>query len=254
MREIMISRKALIIGSPDKKIPGVNIDTANMNSFLKSAIGGAWKESEIINLTNPSKNIVISNINQLEKYDYSFVFFAGHGYYSTSKDCTVISINRSETLDSTLLRKGSPKHTLILDCCRELVDEQNLNEAAFESMVYDSATTQYIDIQECRKYFDKKIKESNLGLVVMNSCDLNEYAGENEKRGGYYTSSLIKSARDWADKKLVTINLQKNYATYSTKKSHDSASTIVKRLSADRQNPVYEGPRSDSSFPFTIVA
>lgn len=74
MREIMISRKALIIGSPDKKIPGVNIDTANMNSFLKSAIGGAWKESEIINLTNPSKNIVISNINQLEKYDYSFVF------------------------------------------------------------------------------------------------------------------------------------------------------------------------------------
>lgn len=249
----MVSRRALIIGSPDEKIPGVKIDITNINSFLLSPIGGAWKEYEITNLTNPSKETILKNIQLLKKHDYSFIFFAGHGYYSMNSDSTIICINKNETLDSVELRKGAPKHTLILDCCRELVKDFILKEA-MESLAFDSVNIQTVTSSECRKYFDKEIDDCNPGLVVMNSCDLNEYAEESASRGGYYSSSLIKSAVDWADNKLLRINLHTNYSKYSIQDCHDKASIRVKKLSGNRQNPVFEGPRSEKKFPFAVVA
>lgn len=249
----MVTRKALIIGSPDKHIPGVNIDIKNINSFLLSAIGGAWKDSEIINLTNPTIEEVRNKISLLKLSDYSFVFFAGHGYYSMRKDSTILNINATQELDSIELRQGAPKHTLILDCCRKLVDDRILKEA-MESLAFDRANIQKVNSSECRKYFDEVISKCDPGLVVMNSCDLNEYAEESASRGGYYSSSLIKSAEYWANDKLLSINLSKNYSKYSTQECHNDASIRVKKLSANRQNPVFEGPRSENKFPFAIVA
>lgn len=249
----MITRKALIIGSPDKDIPGVNIDIKNINSFLLSPIGGAWKESEIINLTNPTIEEVRNKISLLKLSNYSFVFFAGHGYYSMHKKCTILNINSTQELDSIELRQGASKHTLILDCCRVLKDERIL-EAAMESLILDSAHRQKPTASECRKYFNQKIEACNPGLVVMNSCNLNETANETQTQGGYYSSSLIKSAEKWADHQLLNINLNKNYATYSTLECHTDAAEKVTSLSGDRQNPVFEGSRSDSKFPFAIVA
>lgn len=250
----MVTRKALIIGSPDKDIPGVNVDIKNINSFLLSAIGGAWKDSEIINLTNPKIEEVRNKISLLQLFDYSFVFFAGHGYYSMRKDSTILNINATQELDSIELRQGASKHTLILDCCRVLKDDRILKEAAMESLSFDSANQQKPTASECRKYFDKKIEECSPGLVVMNSCALNETAGENQTQGGYYSSSLIKSAEKWADSKLLRINLNKKYATYSTLECHTDAAKKVSALSGNRQNPVFEGPRSENKFPFAIVA
>ena len=250
----MITRKAIIIGSPDATIPGVKIDITNINSFLLSPIGGAWKESEIINLTNPTIEEVRNKISLLQLADYSFVFFAGHGYYLMHKDSTILNINATQELDSIELRKGAPKHTLILDCCRVLKDDRILKEAALESYSYDSAIQQKPTKSECRKYFDEKIAKCSTGIVVMNSCALNETAGETQTQGGYYSSSLIKSAEKWADSKLLSINLNKDYATYSTLECHTDAAKKVSNLSGNRQNPVFEGPRSDNKFPFAIVA
>ncbi|UJA04225.1 hypothetical protein F9230_07620 [Acinetobacter johnsonii] len=250
----MVTRKALIIGSPDKYIPGVNVDIKNINSFLLSAIGGAWKESELINLTNPTIEEVRNKISLLKQFDYSFVFFAGHGYYSMGKDSTILNLNATQELDSIELREGASKHTLILDCCRILKDDRILKEAALGSLIFDSANQQKPTASECRTYFNKKIEECNPGLVVMNSCNLNESAEESASRGGYYTSSLIKSSQDWANQKLLSIDLSKKYEIYSTQQCHNEASIRVKKLSGNRQNPVFEGPRSENKFPFAVVA
>lgn len=250
----MVTRKALIIGSPDKNIPGVNVDIKNINSFLLSAIGGAWKDSELINLTNPTIEEVRNKINLLTQVDYSFVFFAGHGYYSMREARTILNINATQELDSIELRQGASKHTLILDCCRILEDDRILTEAAMESLVFDSANQQEPTESECRAYFNKEIEECSPGLVVMNSCNLNEYAGESAGQGGYYTSSLIKSSQDWAKNKLLSIDLNKEYSWCTTQKSHNDASIQVKKLSGNRQNPVFEGPRSENKFPFAILA
>lgn len=250
----MVSRKALIIGAPDEKIPGVNIDINNLRNFFKSPIGGFWHDSEITTLISPSTNDIRRQAELLRFNDYSLIFFAGHGHYSIEKKQTILQINSRETFDSLELRIGAAKHSLIIDCCRKPESERRLLKAAMESMSLDSARTQQPDPAQCRFYFDKAIDNCENGLVVMNSCSIGETAGESSSEGGYYTSSLIDSANEWAKKKLRTIDLAKDFDILSTQECHNFAATQVKILSGARQNPTFESPRSENKFPFAVIA
>jgi len=250
----MLSRKALIVGAPDEKIPGVKVDVENLKKYLKSPIGGLWYDSELTTLISPLSTEVKREIELLKTKDYSFVFFAGHGYHSIQRNRTVLQINARETLDSLELRVGAQKHTLILDCCRKPEDERRFAKATMESMTLDSARRQTLNPSECRQYFDKVISDCDGGIVVMNSCSINETAGENESDGGYYTSALIDVSNEWAAKKLLSIDLAANYSTFSTQQSHSAAAAKVKLLSGDRQTPTFESPRADKKFPFAVVA
>ena len=71
----MTSRKALIIGAPDEKIPGVNVDTKNLKTYLSSPIGGLWYDNEIKTLTSPSAIEIRREIELLKVNDYSLIFF-----------------------------------------------------------------------------------------------------------------------------------------------------------------------------------
>lgn len=250
----MASRKALIIGAPDDKIPGVNVDIKNLRDFFKSPIGGLWYDTEITTLISPSANDIRRQIELLKINDYSLIFFAGHGYHSIERKRTILHINSKETFDSLELRVGAAKHSLIMDCCRKPESERRLLKATMESMSFDSARAQQPDPAQCRRYFDKAIGDCENGLVVMNSCSIDETAGESSSEGGYYTSCLIDSANEWAKNRLRTIDLTKNYATSSTQERHNSATAHVKSLSGGRQNPTFESPRSEKKFPFAVIA
>lgn len=250
----MVSRKALIIGSPDAEIPGVNIDVENLKHYLKSAIGGLWYENEITVLKSPSMYAVRQEISNLRFKDYSFVFFAGHGYHSVERRRTILHINSAETMDSLELRAGAQKHTLILDCCRKPQSERRIAKATMESYSMDSALGKKPNPIECRTYFDKAISACEGGLVVMNACAIDETAGEDELAGGYYTSSLIDSSNQWAKGKLRQLDLNAQYATFSTKDCHEAAAVQVNQLSGGRQNPNFESPRTEKKFPFAVVA
>jgi len=248
----MATRKALIIGAPDEKIPGVYVDLKNFAKYLSSPIGGLWYSSEITTLTSPSANDVRNEIELLKSKDYSLIFFAGHGYHSIERRRTILHINSKETLDSLELRGGATRHSLILDCCRKPESEQLL-KAAMESMALDSVS-RALNPSECRIYFDKAIAACDEGLVVMNSCSINETAGESGDKGGYFTSSLIDAANDWAERKLRGIDLTKNFATFSTQDCHTAAAAQVQKLSGGRQTPTFESPRTEKKFPFAVVA
>lgn len=250
----MLTRKALIIGSPDEKIPGVKVDIENLKIYLKSPIGGYWRDNEITTLISPSKDVVSMQIDLLRTSDYSLIFFAGHGYHSVEKNRTIVHINSAEKLDTLELRKGAQKHTLILDCCRKPVVEQRLHKLAIESESANFLQRQKLDAAQCRQYFEKRISECENGIVVMNACKIDETAGETESTGGYYTSSLIDSANEWARKQLASLDLSKNYSIFSTQECHNMAVEQVKLLSGNRQNPSFESPRTEKKFPFTVVA
>lgn len=250
----MASRRALIIGSPDAKIPGVKIDVENLNKYFKSPVGGLWYENEIVTLFSPSANEIRREIEFLRVKDYSLIFFAGHGYHSNQRGSTILHINSTETMSSLELRSGAQKHTLILDCCRKREDERRLAKATMESWAFDSARGQTLNPAECRRFFEKEISNCDGGVVVMNSCSIDETAGESESAGGYYTSSLIDSANEWAGKKLTVIDLTTNYATFSTQQCHNAAAVQVKLLSGGRQTPAFESPRTEKKFPFAVVA
>lgn len=250
----MASRKALIIGSPDEKIPGVNVDIKRLRDYFKSPVGGLWYDNEITTLVSPSASSIRAQLALLGAYDYSFVFFAGHGFHSVERNRTILHINSNETLDSLELRVGARKHSLILDCCRKAESERRILKSVVEAMTSDYAEGQTLSPEQCRSYFDIAISGCENGLVVMNACAINETAGESDTGGGYYTSSLIDSGRQWARKKLSSIDLSKNYATASTQDCHETAAAQVKLLSGGRQTPSYEGPRSGKKFPFAVVA
>lgn len=250
----MTSRMALIIGAPDKKIPGVEMDVANLRTFFKSPFGGYWYDYEINTLISPSSAEIRKQIELLKEKDYSLIFFAGHGYHSIERKRTILNINSLETFDSSELRVGAPKHTLIMDCCRVETSEKRLLKAAMESISFDSAITKKPDPVQCRKYFNKAIDDCENGLVVMNSCSVNEEAGESSSEGGYYTSSLIDSANEWAKNRLQLINLSRPWDKLTTQNCHNLAAVNVKTLSGNRQNPNFESPRTEKKFPFAVVA
>lgn len=250
----MVSRKALIIGSPDETIPGVNVDVENLKNYLKSAIGGFWYEHEITVLESPLRSVVKNEISTLRFKDYSFVLFAGHGYHSVERKRTMLHINKLEEMDSLDLRIGASKHSLILDCCRKPQSERRIAKAYMESYSMDSSLGQKPNPIECRKYFDGAISACEDGLVVMNACAINETAGEDELNGGYYTSSLIDAASEWVKGTLSQIDLNTQYATFSTKDCHEAAAVQVNQLSGGRQNPNFESPRTERKFPFAVVA
>ncbi len=249
----MVSRKALIIGSPDEKIPGVNVDVKRLKEYLKSAIGGFWHESEITTLISPSINLLRNQIDSLRIHDYSFISFGGHGFHSLDRNRTILHINKNETFDSLELRIGAKKHSVILDCCRKPEKEQKLQKSVTEAFALQRRD-QALDPMQCRFYFDAAISDCNDGVVVMNACSVNETAGDSGTDGGYYTSSLIDAGMRWAEEKLTTINLSTNYLTESTHHCHEAALIQVRLLSGGRQTPTFESPRTDKKFPFAVIA
>ena len=50
-----------------------------------------------------------------------------------------------------------------------------------------------------RERFDNEVEDCSNGIVVMNACSINEKAGDDPQRGGYYSSNLISSAHEFCN-------------------------------------------------------
>lgn len=248
-----VNRQALLIGCPGKRgtdsyLGGVARDLDNYNRFLRSPLGGAWYSHEVVALDDPRAGAVRAAIQNLKSADYSLVLFSGHGYYSAQKRSTIVCLSGDDEMDSAELRAGAKKHTLILDCCR-IVSKTVLAEDTLAKM---DSMARTLSTSDCRIYYDRAISECPSGLVVLHSCDINETAGDDSRRGGYYAYSLIDVAEKWGESNKT--DLSKQYSTLRIPRAHDGASDAVRRLTSNRQNPQIEKPRSEPYFPFAIVA
>lgn len=242
-----MTRRALIIGSPDVSIPGAKKDIENYKNFFLSAMGGLWQQTEIVSLQSPSKQQVIAQIQALKSVDYSVVVFAGHGGHVTVNSPPIVVLQPNVEISSSELRIGAPKHTLILDCCRVLEREITVDSVLAKAQRFEHE----LDPVECRKYFDKRISECGNGLVVLYACGFNETAGESSQ-GGWYSTTLISAARDWENNS--TVDTSKDYRIFSVIQAHDATIPTVRSLSGNRQNPAREQPRTTMYFPFAVIA
>ena len=105
-----------------------------------------------------------------------------------------------------------------------------------------------MDKQKARRYYDEQLLKCPRGLVVMQACDIDETAGDDEKKGGYYSYSLIACAEDWE-------NQQNGYVEkcMSVVACHNGARSRVQSLSGGNQNPQIEKPRSMPYYPFAVI-
>ncbi len=249
-----MQRKALLISNAGEEnaenyCRGVFVDTESYRTFLSSPLGGAWFSSEIIHLDRPTCRQVKTEVSNLRSADYSLILFSGHGYFSESRETTIIELRKNEEYDSIDLRDGAIKRTIILDCCRKVYPEVVLEKAILAKM---AAKAEILNFNECRKYFDATLEKCAPGIVAAYSCSKNEVSGDGGSRGGFYASSLLKATNNWLEQSNV--DLARKYAPYSIVRAHNSAIPLVARLSGGTQNPHIEKPRSEPYFPFAIMA
>lgn len=243
-----MNRSALIIGSPDAKIPGVRQDMVNYRRFLESPLGGMWRSSEVETLESPSKTVVQQKLELLKSADYSFVVFAGHGRHLISTKSTIVTLQSGIEMDADDLKIGAPKRTLVLDCCRVLSARPML-----ESLMAKAASfAESLNSVDCRRYFDQRLSECENGLVTLHACGVGETADETSDEGGLYSSSLMGGASAWRGDQ--SFDATKHYRILSIIDAHNLAAERVKRSSGQSQNPTATYPRVTKHFPFAIVA
>jgi hypothetical protein len=250
-----LKRNALIISNPgeanaENYCEGVKRDVENFTSFLLSPNGGMWRASEIEKMDRPTKAAVRAKIATLKDSEYLQLIFCGHGYHSVSRDSTIVELRKGEEIDSVEFRGLAKKQTLILDCCRQR--HPDIPTVMMDSMMKAARSRPLINPAECRRLFNKKITDCSSGLVVLHSCDEDETAGDDSKRGGYYSSSLLRASKEWASEEEVDTSRQ--FQALSIVGAHRRAVPLVHTLSGGEQNPQIEKPRSDPYFPFCIVA
>ncbi len=244
-----MSRRAVIFGypgEPDQQnyCPGVELDIENYHQFLLSPNGGWWNEEEIEVLgIGPSLTSVRTAVEKLKTVDYGFVIFSGHGYYVKSRDTTVLEVRKNVELDAVELNTGSPKQTLLLDCCRVLIREVTLAEQFAKS----AAAASIVNGVRCRQEYDRRIGSCPKGRVVMYACNIDETAVDTG-RGGRYSLSVLSGARDWARTN------SSNPGILSVVEAHALAYREVVRRSGGSQTPQIEKPRSEPYYPFAVDA
>ncbi len=241
-----MTRKALIISNPgeigaENYCEGVNKDVINYKNFLMSPQGGYWYENEIVCLERPTFAILNAQMASLKDIDYTMIIFCGHGY--SHKGETILELKTDVEVYAHSLKNGAKKRTIILDCCRknaEVINESIIHE--FSARI----AKQGMDAMSARRFYDESILNCANGIIVTYACDLDETAGDDSRNGGYYSSSLIKSAKSWSE----SIHYYKSYK--SVVEIHEQAAELTKRKSGYLQNPQIEKPRSSPYFPFAV--
>lgn len=210
-----MSRKAIIIESSnvagETDLPGARVDQRNWISFLKSELGGAWDESEIIPLNKPYSGDV-EKLLDAHKDKYCFVAFSGHGSYGS-----IVLNDHFKRFPIDRLRPRGEKGTMIVDSCRGVEAAAQHSLAANERLMKEANEGRAIVANARRGQltefsvgktlpggrFDHSVRwrrallDSGIGIVEMLACSKGEAAGENPRAGGFYTSLLLQSADLW---------------------------------------------------------
>jgi hypothetical protein len=249
-----MKRKAILIESSKvagaTELPGAVVDIENWRNFLKSDWGGAWRDSEIISLSQPGSSDVEAALN-VDSDCYCFVAFSGHG----SNGAVLLNEYWSNGFAISKLKPRSSRGTLIVDACRGVQDAEDYfrkaqaleNMSIANTVVYKALMGRSVifassaDLSErvqlmkragivvdYRQRWDEALDASSNGIVEMLACAKGQAAGENPSAGGYYTSLLLQSADLWRHKTTSA-------KIHTTKEAHDYAASQL----PDQQTPEY---------------
>ena len=242
-----MTRKAIIIGSPGSKnsttyLKGVDADLLHFAGFLKSPIGGSWKNNEITELFNcPSQNLMESFQNT--NTDFLLVYFSGHGQQNLKE--TIIAINDNESISISQLISiiQTPKTLIIIDAFRQFKADEYSNYSGHEHLLFKSL----LDQPNTRDKYMQIISESDPGIAIAYSCSVGEMGSETEL-GGDYTYSLLKSSLEW-------YNNPTNEGVLSINSANDLAHQYLKSKSNFDQHPqirTTNDQEENLNFPFEI--
>lgn len=263
-------RRALIFGNMGVKgdegseyIEGVNIDLNNFYNYIRSDIGGAWMESEIM-LFRPNeinKTQLLACIKEQGHIDYWLIFFSGHGA-SDQNGGDFLEVKPVALDDDWLcyIREiveavGTTRMTLITDACRSYYP---FNESAENSKILDfsdGGRISPLDSLRYREIYNNALKELPLSsYYIAQSCTSRESSNDSGEYGGEYISALIEKAKGLAEVARVRKVMKSDTtpAVISLSSAHDAAVPVVVQKTFNTQHPTFRGPKSKRP-PFAVV-
>lgn len=263
-------RRALIFGNIGVKgvkgseyIEGVNLDLINFYNYIRSDIGGAWMESEIISFrpNEINKTQLLACIKEQGYVDYWLIFFSGHGASDQNGD-DFLEV-KPEVLDDDWLcyiheiveAVGTTRMTLITDACRSYYP---VNESAENSKIRyfsDGGRISSLDSLRYREIYNNALKElSTPSYYIAQSCNSLESSNDSGKYGGEYISALIEKAEGLAKVARVRKVMKRDTtpAVISLSSAHDEAVPVVVQKTFNTQHPTFRGPKSKRP-PFAVV-
>jgi hypothetical protein len=193
----MKKRVLLISGSLSKNHPdhlsGADRDIINYCRFFSSAIGGAFLESEITILQNPSSDKIEHHTKLNCGSDVNIIVFSGHGETDAYSGVHYIWINDNEKINVGDLYNSSNRQVFILDSCRI---EQQANH--FDGLLGDplNLTFDNRNLDLARKMYDRQLEDCAYGRYFLFSSGYGE-ASYGDNSGGIYSRSLLGTISAW---------------------------------------------------------
>ncbi len=235
-----MTRKALIIGAAygDPRIPGVYTDLTVWSAFLCSDLGGAWRDEEIIILRDPDLDQARRAVRSLEGNDFGFVIFCGHGEVVQGAKPwpeTVLSFGRHGDLTETEMNPGTPRCTLLLDCCRRPADAED-----DRTYLTEEKSASFSARQSTRELFDKAMAAAEKGLVKIYAASVGEYADDDKS----FSKQLIHQAK---------ITMQTSTGVLDQSLAVELTAEAMK-TTLPQQHPEYRGGRRLRHYPFAVDA
>lgn len=234
-----MNRKALLIGAspPGDPLQYVSADVRSWDDFLRSPEGGAWGESEILNVSQLDKSSLLAEIDRAKHLDFVMIVFAGHGYTAkTDLPWTelILFLASEEAVSERELNPGTPRFCLVLDCCR--TRGENV-EGIMEHRKKASLEDAYAAVA-ARQAYERALNQTEMGAVTIYSTGDNTSAADKKSFSQY----LIRSARIWAENHqgVLTMSDAVQIGATELQKTHP------------QQKPEYHGGRRRHHFPFAV--
>jgi hypothetical protein len=214
-----------------------------MKNFLNSLSGGAWYESEITILENPSKEELQYGLKG--SYDYIILQYSGHGFEYRDEG-TYFDINAYEQISLNTIHKwiDAPKRFYFFDSCRQI--QRRRIESMQKSMAMDSYDFDDAIIKQYRKKYEDIISNCEIGTSIIHSCSLHESASEDPRgRGGAFSYSYFHTTKS---KECI------DNEYFSIKKIFVGALEYFNEnyIVSNQQHPVISPERRKQYFPFVI--
>lgn len=272
-----MTKKALIIIVPGHEntkgfLPGTKVDLQNYSRYLKSSAGGKWDTNEFEYLVNPTGNQIKQKVQSIYSH-YSFVVFSGHGGINRYNNRFYIdAIDGS--LDAIYLKTNADKQLVIFDTCRSYYfeDISDSNYSNFEGKILEgsplvanigkeSFLNKGIRMQlysknlekfhaklvlNSKKLFDDYISICDTGIIQLYSSSIGQASGDDPKKGGYYSSSLIIGGYKWNHQNA------NNQHILDIFDANELAQKIMSELYFTNQKSEILGGRRRFWFPFAI--
>lgn len=234
-----MKRKAILISASPSfdPLPGASLDVAAWSTFLRSNEGGAWNWDEITELCTPSKTSLLKAINSARDADYAIIAYSGHGEMVEGElpwAETIVQINDTEFATERDLNPGTPRCTIILDCCRTK-SKLHGRTLFIESLGMEKSGE---NRQSYRDEYEDQFSIAESGLIKIYSTEPNAAAADENS----FTQHLLLCAKRWAtyNQGVLTQKDAVNLALESIKHSNS------------QQKPEYQGGRRYRHFPLAI--